>query len=463
MKVAEVIALLDQARLERLSGEIDLTESELHPTLLASRIEAHVKDEHHVRLTIGCRRPPVLALLTCLLERAGRCSEAGARTQATASTEDLGRKVTSGELCSKPGVELYRRVLLEAWRSDLSIDPSEVSLLAVLRRELGLSVTDHFLITHHRSVRTYWDDGDPFTTVRNALEDAGILYRVDGDLVLPEDLHGKVRGALGVPMSKESATRLLERLSGEEAKKALADSSLKTSGSKADRVQRLLDNWVSPVDALGAVHIHRLRDIAEKSGIRKSGSKEELVLNLVAHYETGRDLEALATPEEVCSGEPRALSESGFDALFSSLKGSELSAILWKFKDLRQSGSKDAKVRTLAESKRSEATLLAKLGGAGLSAVLDRMGLRKSGAKEQQIERLVAYFNRVAGPSGDSTPVAGTECSRPSGGSAEQSPVDDFEAPLPGMREPRLNGTPTGVGDPSITIDPGHGWGPFRS
>jgi ribosomal protein L40E len=66
---------------------------------------------------------------------------------------------------------------------------------------------------------------------------------------------------------------------------------------------------------------------------------------------------------------------------------------------LRQTGTKETRIRTLWEAHLSESTLLGELTNRQLEEVLQRLGLRISGAKHARIERIVAYFE-LAIPTG---------------------------------------------------------------
>lgn len=408
MKLAEALAGQDLERLRRLAAETGIESSaHLSPAVLRSRLETAINTRVHVGYVVGSLRPPILPVLTTLLEHGLDMPAERCRAIAEEESTLIDSRVTSGALLDRDGCRIYRRVLAEAWRSDLQIDTSESRLLSVLRRELGMRRVEHFLAAHHRDVRRYWATDDPFATAIAGLVDAGIVYIVGDHIVLPVELAPEVREAIGVHARRVSTQRLLGQAPGPCLREALRAAGAPLGGTKEEMIQRLVDHFVSPVDVLMGMNIHDLRELAYGAGCVKSGSKQDLIDRIVSHFDNDIDL---VDPESEKSLAPireeRALDESMFRQLFMQLKGNELARILWKLPHLKQSGPKVAKVSTLFESHLSESSLLGFLDNQSLVVILRRNALPERGSKAVLVGYLVEAA-RTNSFSGD--PIDGSE------------------------------------------------------
>src|SRR5690242_107263 len=139
MRLADALSRASDEQLRRIAAETDPGFHELPPAQLASRLETVLHSASHIEVVLAKARPPVLSLMILLLENGLSAGVEECRTRATADCELLCKRVSSGELVASDGCALYRRVLAAAWRSDLMIDASEVTLLGVLRHELGMT------------------------------------------------------------------------------------------------------------------------------------------------------------------------------------------------------------------------------------------------------------------------------------------------------------------------------------
>jgi hypothetical protein len=306
-------------------------------------------------------------------------------------------RVESGDLVGRDqSLRLYRNVLLEARSNDFRLDPSETSILGVLRRELRIRPVEHFLIEHHPTFRDFWGKEHAFLDSITTLRGSGILFVHEGRVLLAEEVVPVIRQALGLEMSSAKRRRLFERLSGGELNDVLAGCDLKTSGTRDAKVDRLLENYVQPSEALALVSLQTLRNVCREVNATLQGAKEELVERLVHHFL--HDLDLREHPQEVgvqqvtAEPEPRILPPTRFRAMFSSFKGDELGDILVSIDSHRVTGAKDLKVDLLEASRFGEGTLLGHLTNRALEDVLQRQRLRSSGSKQERIERLVQHF-----------------------------------------------------------------------
>ena len=358
MRLSELLAALDPERLGKMAQRIVPGANQVSPPLLAHSVEEVLKSSGHVEHSIVARRPPVFALLRTLIETDGHQAVGqDLRGPVMAYTENVCRRIVSGELLDRDNqCKLYRRLLVAAWSHELRLDPSETALLGLLRREVGMTQAEHFLITHHPDVQPFWRSDDAFDLVVHALEDDGVVYRRGESLVLPDELVGHAKRALGLFLSDVRARRLYGHLSNADLRNALDKLGLRIAGSKPERIERLLASVAPTPTVLDAVHILDLRELARKTGCQISGSKEELMARLIDHFDADLDLASEAEEEPVQS-EPRRLERDAFDALFAGLTLHQLTTLLKRF-ELKHSGTKERKLNNLWESPLSEQTLL---------------------------------------------------------------------------------------------------------
>ena len=288
-------------------------------------------------------------------------------------------------------LHLYRRALYEARRNDLDLNSSEAALLALLRRESGIAQVEHFLIEHHQDLREFWDKDDSFAHEEKALRSAGLLFVHDERVVIPEDVAPAIWQTLGIDMPTDSARRLFGYLSNSELASALEGAGSRTSGSKEARLERMLLERIQPRIVLRSVGLSTLKDICRETDASVSGNKDELIERIVAHFAQGKDQQE-EEPVEPPRREPRRLDQEHFETLFSALLHQELTDILRRFPDLRQTGTKETRIRTLWDAHLSETTLLSELMNRQLEDVLHRLGLRLGGSKNDRIERIIHHF-----------------------------------------------------------------------
>ncbi len=365
--------------------------NEVEPTMRSTAVESVLRDSGFVEQRLFQHKPPVLALLRELLEaRNHRAPIEALRPSVMEQVELWCSHVEAGELASrKENFRIYRRLLAAAWGSDLQIDASERTLLGLLRREIGMEVVEHFLISHHSEIQPYWRDGDVFERCLQALLDDGVLFRVADDVLIPEEFVHRVQRALGLQISRGAALRLLDHMSNENLKAALERYEIRTSGDKAQRIARLINELVPMTEVLAATGIFELRDIARETGAAVTGSKAELAARLLAHFEDGKDLatDDASGPEVV---EPKSLAKPRFHKLLTPLTGHQLE-VLCRRHDLHHTGTKDHRIETLWESPFAEQTLLRALRNPDLVELCREHGLDSSGGKDTMVERLLKH------------------------------------------------------------------------
>lgn len=399
MRLAQLLASLSEERLQRIAQEHIRADEGLSQAQLCNRLESAIRSSRFLADFLINRSPPTFALVSALLDSGGYSMEANQlRTSALAETDKICSQLDAGEILQRDDtLRIYRRLLFEARRADADINVSEASLLAVYRSEHEISQVAHFLVEHHQDLREFWKRDGSYEFELGALSLAGVLFEVEGRIVLPEELASGVMAALGLDMTTEATRRVLDHVSGMDMAAILDRQKVRSSGSKTERAERILDERIQARAILSEVGIIEMRDICRKTGVASSGLKDELIERLVAHFASGNDLVADAPPPAPLK-EPRRLDEHQFQLLFGALKNQELIDILRRREGLKQTGSKDQRIATLWAAHISEENLLSELMNRDLEDVLQRIGLRLAGSKPERIERLISHFGGQASP-----------------------------------------------------------------
>lgn len=405
LRVIALLSALDEETLERLAHQHLGVQEESRATRCLN-LESELRSAKHLRDTIYNLQPPAFAILQALLDAPERALPlAGLREHALEATFDVAKRVTEGLLVGRVALgQLYRRVLCEARRSDMTLDASETAILAVLRHEIGMFQVEHFLAEHHAELQQFWNEEHAFLRAMERMRLGGLVFAVAGKLLLPDDFVAIVRQVLGLEMSSGARRRLVERISGQDAGEILQRAQLRSSGSKEERHHRLLDNFVPPSYMLGALGIGQLRELCRELNLAVSGPKDELVDRAVAHFAADRDIVAPAVEEPATPPEVRALTDAQFEVLFGSLRQQDLSDILAAIGSSRLTGSKQHLLRLVKESRFSEASLLTELGLKQLEQALAKHHLKLTGAKREKVDRLLAYAASVQTPGAEESP-----------------------------------------------------------
>jgi hypothetical protein len=142
-----------------------------------------------------------------------------------------------------------------------------------------------------------------------------------------------------------------------------------------------------------------------------------LIDRIISRFAEGKD-QIIEEPPEPARREPRRLDQQHFETMFSALLHQDLSDILRRLPELRQTGTKEVKIRTLWDAHLSEVTLLGELMNRQLEDLLIRLGLRFSGSKQDRIERLITHFSQA-----EDTAEAGDSSTHAIGAQASDYPV----------------------------------------
>jgi hypothetical protein len=398
MKLADLLSELEPDDLERLAHEHARADEGMPRIHLLEAIASVLRSHRFLHDFLLNRQPPTFAILTLLLDaERHRFPAATFRQAVTAETSRICSAIDARDILARDDqLRVYRRVLYQARSNDRILDASETSLLGVLRQEMEIAPVEHFLLEHHSDFREFWAQDEGFLREMNALRSAGLVVNHDADVVVPSDLVKAIRRVLGLEMRTRSVRRLLGYLTNVELRDALSDAEMPMARTKEERVERLLNNAVSPRSILQSRKLERLRELAEAAGVSASGNKDALVERILVGMDNDQDV-ALAVVPAPPTPEPRLLDELRFRHMFSVFRGHELAAILGEY-DLRRWGVKDTQIGALWQDHRSEQTFLSALSNSDLKAVLERLDLRTAGTKAERAMRLIEHFATAAIP-----------------------------------------------------------------
>jgi|GEM_PF-1233258 len=407
MRLAALLAEQSDAELQRLATEHVRTDEKLARPQLCNFLEGALRSFSFVSSFITNRQPPTFSILASLLETPGyERPVIGFKEAVMSETCRLVDLIEQDELLARERqLHLYRRSLYEARRNDMDVNASEAALLAVLRREQQISQVEHFLIEHHKDFHEFWNRDGNFAHEFSALRYAGIIFVAGDRVLIPEEIAPAVWQTLGIDMPSESMRRLLRYLSNNELATILDTAGSRVSGTKEQRLERIILERIQPHVALQMLGLQALKEICRSTEASMTGNKDELIERIIGHFAQGRD-QREPEPIDIRIPERRKLQADRFETLFGALHHQELSDILRRQPDLRQTGTKDTRIHTLWEAQLSEETLLSELTNRQLEEILQRLGLRISGTKDARIDRIVANFEQALSANVMSRPAA---------------------------------------------------------
>lgn len=396
MKILEILEKYSDAAIDQLAADkVDESANlRLPRNVIVQEIASALSSLTYVAGALAPSRPPTYAFIKLLLEAPDHMLPVeGYQEKVLQSTKEMTTKAQTGKgLSAEKNYQLYINVLKSAWESDNEIDRSEALLLEALRNELGIWTREHLLLEHHPDVRQLWDINGAYVSARNHLLLTGLVLTYENNYVLAEEVALQIRRAWGIDLEKDAYERLLNGMKNEQLYNALEKIGLQVSGSKEEKIHRLINVLVPPSEFLDFLHIDELREYCRQNKIQVSGRKNEVISNIVDHFDRGEDLktneEKVTEPPLPIEPEERDLNNEVLTRLFQNLTNDQLYDILAQ-SHLRTSGNKDDKVKRLVESPWSERSMFNRLRRIDLSNLCRKLGIQVSGVKNELIERII--------------------------------------------------------------------------
>ena len=242
MRLADLLGDSTLEDLERLAREHAKIEEQLSRPQLLATIESVLRSYRFLQEFLLNRQPPTFAAMVLLLDAPEfALPTAKFRELVLDETTRICDAIDSAALLTRDDqLRVYRRVLYQARGNDMQIDSSESAILGVLRQELKVTQVEHCLIEHHADLREFWRQDGAFEREILTLRSAGLVFVKDQRTLLPEDLAPVIRQVLGIDMARDAARRLLQQLPGQDLRDALMAIGAQSSGSKDERIERLV-------------------------------------------------------------------------------------------------------------------------------------------------------------------------------------------------------------------------------
>lgn len=396
MQLQEILSQYPEESLDQLARDkIDeIANVRLPRSVIEQEIATALSSFSYISEVLSGAFPPTYAFLKLLMEAPDHAvNAAGFRERVMERTDSITEWVLSGKgMSSQKNYALYRTQLLAAWEEGSRINESENRMLEALRDALGLSMREHRLLEHHPEVRHIWDSGKAYENARNYMLKKGLVLAVEDRYVLPDEVRVQIRRYWGMELHDADYGRLLDELSGQQLRDILDSSGLQLSGTKEERIERIVDGLVPPTHALENLSLDELKALSRRMGLQISLTKPELISQLITHFDKASDVGAIEQDDE--SGtqgaeEPhdRQLDTEQLQTLLARFSGSQLYEMLMGL-GLPRSGSKAERIQRLVESGYSEGAILGQLRRSELVRICRKMELRVSGVKEEIIERI---------------------------------------------------------------------------
>lgn len=193
--------------------------------------------------------------------------------------------------------DTYRLVLEAAWRNDDDISSDEASLLQVLRDHLNISLEEHWkigaYIKRFPKAKCVLHTPDDIHDARKELQRDGILwsYRDENNRnidVLPYEIVSVIRNEdVKLELQRTNYRRLLQhdsiRLS--DLRKILQSRDMDRYGAKAELVERLINSDVKPSEVLDDLDRAKLSEMCGQVSLKSSGIKADFVQRLIDFYD----------------------------------------------------------------------------------------------------------------------------------------------------------------------------------
>lgn len=395
MELQKILDQYPESGLDQLAGDKldEIANVRLPRVVLQQEIATALGSFSYIADVLASSCPPTYAFLKLLMEDPDHATNAaGFREHVMDRTHAITEWVASGEgMSSHKNYQLYRSLLMAAWEEESRINESEARMLEALREALDLSMREHLLLEHHPQVRPIWDSPKAYENARNYLLTRGLVLAVDDQYVLPDEVRVQVRRYWGMELHDSDYRRLLQEFTGKDLRGILEAGGLPLSGSKEERIERIVDGLVTPSFALNLFSLEELRTLARRLGMQVSLSKPDLVSQIILRFDQPVIQSSEGDGEELLTGYPddhsRQLDDGVLEDLLKRFSGHQLYEMLAGL-GLPRSGSKDQRVQRLVSSGYSEHVMFDQLRRLDLVRICRKLELPVSGLKEEIIERL---------------------------------------------------------------------------
>jgi hypothetical protein len=186
------------------------------------------------------------------------------------------------------------RAVMEVALEDERLSDEELHLIRRLREKLGVAENSKHIIlaqlNHFPRAGNAVHTASDFRDALIDLQRRGVLFycnKLDGGkYVVPEEVVGAVKSALGLELSNEAYRKLLEVLNKEQLAEILDSEKLPKSGRKDEQQARVIQAGIKPSKALNVLSNQDLYDLCSAlPGAKVSGSKRDRVSRIIDYFD----------------------------------------------------------------------------------------------------------------------------------------------------------------------------------
>lgn len=392
MKICDVLVSYKRSDLNRLAKDKIANYVGLPVDILRNELSKVLTTYDHIKRKIQFRKPPGYTILDIIVHQ----SDYSVPIQEIKNIiqEEIKRVIEeakSGEgLKEDKQYDLYAKMLKTAWDFQEDLLPPEANLLSALREYLNIARGEHRLLEAHLEVFKFSQAS--FSREIEHFAREGIIFTHETDYVIPEETVERIKVVWGIELDPEPYKRLLSYLTSSQLYSALGRLELTRSGSQETRINRVLEKGVKPSDLLNTLTVGDLIRVAAKSKCSHRYKKDELVPTIISHIKRGKDIEKKEPKKEPTPTlEPRLVTDEAFKEALSRFAAPQLSNVLSK-RNLRKSGTKNQMIERIVNSIYSLTTILDSLKMDELINLSKVYELPPRGRKEEIVERIVHYF-----------------------------------------------------------------------
>jgi len=193
--------------------------------------------------------------------------------------------------------DTYRIVLEAAWRNDNDISYDEASLLHALRQHLSISLEEHWQIGVHikrfPKVKRAIHTAEEIHEARKELQRDGILwsYRDENNRsndVIPLEIVSVIRNDdIKVELQRTNYRRILQHdsIRVSDLRAILQAHNMDRYGNKADLIERLANSDLKPSRILNNLDRPKLAEMCIQVALKSSGNKADIIQRLIDFYD----------------------------------------------------------------------------------------------------------------------------------------------------------------------------------
>ena len=406
MKLNEVLQTYKRSDLNRLARNRINNYMALPKEALLEDLLKLLSTYEAIKNNVNFRMPPADSILDVLIESENHRTPI--KTLKNKVREQVKQMISEASqknwTANEKQYDLYSAMLKSAWNFHDDLDASECNLLSTLREYLGISYKEHRLIQASPKIGYFKFSEESYNRELGHLLNNGVILLINGDYIIPEEVIDDIYTARGIELRETDYQRMLKYFSNSQLEEMLAALGVPVSGSKEEKIARIIQKEIRPSYLLSKSTVNNLRDGARKAGLTSYEPKEILIARLTEHIRTKADIikdEIIEEDPQDLPLEARKLTDESFKELLSLLTVTELSQIISKLEDVRKSGVKNEKIENLVLCRHSEEHILNHLNKTALQRICKQKNIDPYRKKENLLNDIICFHaNEKEKPSG---------------------------------------------------------------